>query len=225
MSEAISKLASVMQRDVETLKSIANNAANSTTNGYRAERSYLTNASASVGLANGDVSRQFTATDGAKVATARPLDLALDGPAWFVVQTPAGVRYTRDGQFTVSSSGVITTLAGDPLLSTSGEIHVEGPGIKVNQNGEVLTASGAHYQLHLPNVKIEKLLGNNLYSGTELGIAEHVRVHQGALERSNVDIGQEMIRMMETTRHFESMQRAVSAYDQMLNIGINELGK
>ncbi|MOA19363.1 flagellar basal body rod protein FlgG [compost metagenome] len=69
-------------------------------------------------------------------------------------------------------------------------------------------------------------MGNGLYmSQSEMVPASNYVLHQGMQERSNAALGNDMVRMMEVTRHVESMQRALSSYDGMLESGINQLGK
>jgi flagellar basal body rod protein FlgG len=69
-------------------------------------------------------------------------------------------------------------------------------------------------------------VGNGLYmANAPLTNATGFVVYQGAQERPNVDMTADMVRMMEVSRHIESMQRAIVAYDGVLNSGINQLGK
>lgn len=225
MSEAIMKLTDVLQRDLHTIQSVANNAANTVTNGYRAERNFSAIDGVQPGLISAAQTIAISNHEGAKAITQRPLDFVIVGDGWFSVKTGEGIRYTRDGHFMVSNLGILTTQSGHPVLSDDGEIALGDETFAMNMNGTLETKSGVSHQLRIASVAIKDLATDGLYAGDEIGINANAKVMQGALERSNVDVAQEMIRMMETTRHFESVQRAISAYDQMLNIGINELGK
>ena len=136
----------------QALDTAANNLANAGTNGFRAQRDYFRGVLAS-GLAFDEQGSQVgssvngfgvlggSSTDlgqGPVVATANPLDLALDGAGFFAIQTAQGVRYTRDGAFVRSSTGQIQTNAGEPLLDTAGKPIVlpSGP-VEISADGSV----------------------------------------------------------------------------------------
>ena len=117
----------------QALDTAANNLANASTNGFRAERDFFRGVLAS-GLSEdqqeagasqvgesingfgvlGGSSADFG--QGAMVATANPLDLAISGKGFFAIQTKQGVRYTRDGSFSASPTGQLQTATGEPVL-------------------------------------------------------------------------------------------------------------
>ena len=69
--------------------------------------------------------------------TGRSLDVAIDGPGFFVVQTPRGLRYTRAGGLTVDRAGLLTTAAGYPLMGGGGPIAVRSTGLSFSATGEI----------------------------------------------------------------------------------------
>ena len=119
----------------QALDTIANNLANSSTTGYLAERnvfsSVLTasgnasNSSLNLAINNYGVLGETTldTSQGALQKTGNDLDLALQGSAFFVIQTKNGPQYTRNGAFQVSSKGQLVTAAGDPVRRRKGSDH------------------------------------------------------------------------------------------------------
>lgn len=236
MSDAIAALSDAMRNDAETLRVIGQNVANIETVAYRREIAVM--------RPNFD-----EATDDARAALARPqtietsidqrpgtlkstsetLHLALEGPGFFVVDTPQGEALTRRGDFRLDNEGRLVTQAGLPVLGEGGAIHVAGatpqiaPDGNVRMNGEIVA------RLRIAQVASESRLvpiGGDLYSGAQLPEGnDAARVRQGFLEASNVESVQEMVRLMETMRHFEALQRFVRGYDDMTSKAITELGK
>ncbi|MEK6788401.1 MAG: flagellar hook-basal body protein [Pseudomonadota bacterium] len=240
MTNLIMALGGVIQREMDTLKSVSQNVANANTTGYRATRSFSVftasmpaQGTASAGIASrlsGIESHQAINSDaGALHFTGRQTDLAISGNAWFVVQTPEGTRLTRDGRFRTDAAGQLVNQAGYPVLSMNGPLVVGNGTFTMDVTGEVRADGQVRGQLKLQRVADVASLspvGNGLYSANApLLSAERYVVHQGLEERSNADLAADMVKVMEVSRHIESVQRALSAYDGMLNSGINQLGK
>ncbi|NUF13604.1 flagellar basal body rod C-terminal domain-containing protein, partial [Acinetobacter oleivorans] len=72
-----------------------------------------------------------------------------------------------------------------------------------------------------------KAEGNALYSASQVRQIDsnEYQIFQGKLEQSNTMMSQDMVKIMELSRHIESLQRAVNTYDNLLDSGINQLGK
>src|SRR5208282_5815979 len=137
------------------LDTAAANLANAQTPGYRAEREYfrsvllgpdaldsqLGETVNNFGLLGGD---RLSMVQGALGQTGNPLDLAIEGQGFFMVQTPNGVRYTRDGSFHRAPNGQLVTRAGEPVLSAAGQPIQVPPGeVTVGADGTVSLAGGA----------------------------------------------------------------------------------
>lgn len=240
MTDLIMALGRVIQREMDTLKTVSQNVANANTAGYRATRSFSAfqasmpaQGAALAGIASGlsaIESRQAIKSDaGALYFTGRQTDLAISGDAWFVVQTPEGTRLTRDGRFRVDAVGQLVNQAGHPVLGLNGPLVVGNGTFTMDAMGEARTDGQVCGQLRLQRVADAASffpVGNGLYSTNALLLnAQRYVVHQGLQERSNADLGADMVKIMEVSRHIESVQRALSAYDGMLNSGINQLGK
>lgn len=235
MTDLIMQLGGVIQREVDTLKDVSQNVANANTPGYRATRAFsvFTEATPPQGVTPGLLGIENLATiktdGGVLQLTGRPTDLAVSGDAWFVLQTPQGQQLTRDGRFRLDSAGQLVNQAGYPLLGLNGPLTIGHGVLKVDATGDISVDGQAQGQLKIVRVadsKTIKASGSGLYTTTApYLVTDRYVVHQGMQERSNADLGTDMVKIMEVSRHIESVQRALSAYDGMLNSGINQLGK
>lgn len=219
---------------------IANNLANLNTTGFKADRPVFetiyerqlyrqqgTQSQPIGALSAGAILRELY-TDfqpGALASTGNPLDVAIDGAGFFAIQTPQGVRYTRNGAFQLNAQGILTTREGYPVLGVNAQ-PVQVPRnaeIFIGENGAVL-ANGAQVGRLL-------IVQGNLTKdpdGYFVGAAqpvENTRVVRGALEASNVNMVREMVTMIELIRAYETHQKAIHTHDETLGRAINELAK
>jgi flagellar basal-body rod protein FlgF len=152
-----------------------------------------------------------SSTGGAIETTGNPLDLAIDGNAYFAVQTDQGERYTRDGSFTLDEQGRLVTAGGQPVLTDRGVVTIppDAGEVSVDPSGQISTRLGALGRLRLvsfDNRASLQAVGGNLFesvrapSGTN---ASSVRLVQGALERSDVQPTLEMAKLAEINRAYE----------------------
>jgi flagellar basal-body rod protein FlgF/flagellar basal-body rod protein FlgG len=138
----------------QALDTIANNLANASTVGYRAQHNVFSAVLAAANSTSDSPVNQainnfgvLSGTDmdtsqGALQKTGNPLDVAIQGSGYFVVQTPNGEMYTRDGSFQVSSKGQLITGAGDPVIGSKGTITVP-PGTVTISNDGTISSKGA----------------------------------------------------------------------------------
>jgi len=144
--------------------------------------------------------------------TNEPLDFGIVGNGFFAVQTPQGVRYTRDGQFTTSAQGLLTDGQGNDVLDQA------GAPIKVAADGTVPPST-----LGIFNVPNAVKQGENLFTGTAGGAAGGT-VRSGVLEESGVDPAKVMVEMVGSLRTFQSDQQAIQAIDQTLQAASTQVG-
>jgi flagellar basal-body rod protein FlgG len=163
--------------------------------------------------------------------TGNPFDLALDGPGFFKVQTRNGLRYTRDGALGLNKENTLVNRNGDPVLGDNGPIRVEGTEVSVGADGQIQADGVSVDRISVVDFKDPRLLlkeGANYYTdpgnAEELPRPEKTTLHQGYLEESNVDLTEEMIRMVEAFRAFESMQKGIQSIDEMTGKLINDPG-
>lgn len=222
MSEALQAIGRSLSDDVRALAAISHNVANMNTPGFRGVR-----AVASFDQAAG-VQRSIDLRSGGLNTTARPFDLALQGSGFFTVERDGQVLLMRAGAFRVDSSGLLSTLAGDRVLGTAGPIALPEGEATFAADGTVRVGGREVAQLQLVDVADSRYLrpmGEGRFAFEGGLVPAKAQVVQGALERSNVEPGDEMLRLMETMRHAESVQRAMSMYDKVLDVGINKLGE
>jgi flagellar basal-body rod protein FlgF len=203
---------------------IANDLANATTPGYKADRSSQ--------RAFGDLLLSNTRTGqvvgplgfGAQIAetvtdlrgqalrqTGEQLDFAVEGDGFFAVRTEAGVRYTRNGAFTEGPGGQLVDQLGNPVLTQNGEtIQVRDGAVDAGQHG-VFAVPGA-----------EKA-GNSHFTGNAAGQATG-RATGGALEGSGVDAARAMVDMIASLRSFEAGQKAIQTIDSTLERAATQVG-
>lgn len=238
MTDLIMALGSIIQRDTDTLRAISQNIANANTAGYRALNSFsafgMSKVADGAGIASElsslESHQSLRINAGAFNVTGRKTDIAISGDAWFVVLTPSGEMLTRDGRFRVDASGRLSTETGYPVMAQAGPLTVGAGAFALDTTGRAHDTEGRLLgQLRLQRVADATTLkpaGSGLYrASSPLLAADHYIVRQGVQERSNADLGVEMVKVMALSRHIESVQRALSAYDSMLNSGINQLGK
>lgn len=198
-----------------------------------------------------EVNEVFTDFDqGSLQRTENNFDLALDGRGFMTVQTERGERYTRNGAFTINQDGILMTHNGYPVLGENGIIRVQQNNFIINERGEVMVnaaidpndlASMANNDWSQPVIldrlkladfeKIRELKkeGDSLWKETEFSgppiPPENVKVVQGFLEKSNVNMIREMVDMIEVQRSYEANQKAVQTHDTELGRLINEVAR
>ncbi|MFP4687009.1 MAG: flagellar basal-body rod protein FlgF [bacterium] len=164
------------------------------------------------------------------------LDLALEGEGFFVVQTDdGGEAYTRDGSFTVNSDNELVTTRGKRVMGLEGVIQIPedmeslsitGRGQIVDQDNNIL-GNIQVAQFENP-VKMEQL-GDNMFRQGEnnprIDPPENYKIHQGFLERSNVDAIKQMIDMIEVNRHNEVQSTVIKQQNKLLGQAISRVGR
>jgi flagellar basal-body rod protein FlgF len=237
--------ASGMRARMESLDMLANNLANASATGFKADReSYSTWASADA-LAAQDASGapavQSPVVDhnwtdfsqGVITPTGNSLDLALDGPGFFVAQTPSGAKYTRGGDFHIDPQGVLSTRDGDPVQgSDNNPIRLDSAQpVEVSDTGEIRQNGAVTGQLKVVQFTAPLALskqGNNSFqlSASDLTpVASSARVRQGDVEAANVQPAETAVRLVSVMRQFEMLQKAMSLGNQMNQQAIQEVAR
>ena len=164
--------------------------------------------------------------------TGNPLDIALQGDGFFEVRVPDGVRYTRNGSFSLNADSALVTQNGDPVLGENGVIRVEGGNIDINAKGQITVDESMVDTLSVvtfvrPELLRKEGLSYSIYNGDKRDIVkpEEVIVKQGYLEESNVVVVEEMTKMIESLRTYESYQKVLQTFDEMTYKSVNEVGR
>ncbi len=204
---------------------ISHNLANSGTNGFKKEvfsfdrtLSKITNSAI-----------DFTA--GPIVRTGNETDLALEGQGFFKIRTAKGMRYTRDGAFSLNRDRVLVTRSGDPVLGPNGPLTIQVGNINIDGKGQVFADSQLVGSLSIVEFSNPQLLSkegrcyyNHGGDNTNIIAAGDPGIQQGYLEKSNVGATEEMIKMIETFRSYESIQKAIQSIDEITSKMVNDPG-
>lgn len=155
-------------------------------------------------------------------------DLALTSPGYFVVQTPAGERYTRNGHFQLDANGMLQTADGYALQGDKGPIGPLSSDFSVSANGTVVDKGQSLDRLRVVDIPADALKreGQSLYSASQpIQVSTASQVLQGSIETSNVDLSGQMIQMMTVMKAYEANQKVIQTQDEMLGKAVNEVGK
>jgi flagellar basal-body rod protein FlgF len=240
-----------MQHDVSRLERISNNLANTLTPGYRREVAVQragANASTASMFANAMETMVSTVVQdapgnraetkilrdtrsGSLRTTGQALDLALTGRGFFEVATSSGPAYTRHGQFQLDARARLVTAQGHAVMGMSGELTLAPGSFAIDNNGTLTQSGRTIGQLKVVDFDnasgLQQIEGGLFAAGrnaTALDSTE-IQVRQGFLENANVSSAHEMVELMQTMRHFESMHRVIQSYDDMLGSAMRRLGE
>jgi flagellar basal-body rod protein FlgF len=244
MDPLIAAAASGMQARMDSFDLLANNLANTSTSGFKADREFYNTYLSADALnapdpAVGDspvVERHWTDfSQGSITNTGNPTDLALSGRGFFAVNGPNGTLYTRNGGFQVSPQGQLVTAEGYPVRLSDGQAVTLDPNsaLVVGADGTVSQNGAALGQLQLVDFAdpslLEKGPGTTFQSPDPQKVAPqaatNVQVAQGKLESSNASSAESAARMVMLLRHFEMLQKAVKIGGDMNRQAIEEVAK
>ena len=207
---------------------IANDLANASTAGYKADRTtqqsfgslLLTNS-----LTGGTIGSQTTAVQVTGTVTdftpqplkdtGEPLDFAVNGDGFFAVRTNQGTRYTRDGQFAANAQGQLTTATGNLVLGRDNQPITVGADGKIDPR-----------RLNVVLLNNPRKTGDNLVTGTPGAVAGQTvgQVRSGSLEGSGADPTQAMVDMIASMRTYEAGQKVIHTIDETLGKAASSVG-
>jgi len=165
---------------------------------------------------------------GALQATDLKTDLALTSPGYFVVQTPGGERYTRNGNFQLDSQGMLQTPDGNAVLGEKGPIGPLSSDFSVSADGTVTDQGRNIDRLRVVDIPADALIreGQSLYSSSQpVQVSAGAQLLQGSIEASNVDLSGQLVQMMTVMKAYEANQKVIQTQDEMLGKAVNEVGK
>jgi len=206
---------------------LANNLANAETDGFKGMRVFAR-------LMEGALLAPDAATDfrqGALTPTGQPLDLAIEGDGFFVVQTARGERLSRGGSLRLDEAGRLVDGSGRVLLGERGPIVVPPGTVEVDRDGVV----------RVDGTEVGRLRIERLPEGAEpvrdegtlfVPAAERIRVpegerrvRQGFIERSNVNPLDGLVEMITVQRNYAAIERSIRVLDGVLERISNDIGR
>lgn len=218
--------ASAMAAQMLRQEIYAHNLANANAPGFRRSQlalhsfaAELAAAAPQLGRATGGVRTTATRLDlsqGALLTTQGKYDLAISGDGFFVLQTPTGLVYTRDGRFQRDAAGRLVSRQGYPLLGEKGPIVLPAADFTVTAAGEIHCQGQIVDRLRLVVPLNPRPLGYGMYGATRVQPASGSTITQGALEQANVNPIQELGRMMQGLRFYEANATALRYQDESL---------
>ncbi len=221
---------------------IANNLANLSTTGYKKDRinyEKFTKILDTSSLYPGqfrtipvDVITKATTVDlsqGPCRQTGNNLDVAIMGNGFFVVNTPDGLRYTRGGDFRLSSEGLLVNAQGYTVQGEGGDISLGAGHVVIDGKGNVSMDNAIVDKLQVVDIPAESIArkGNGVF-GVKPGFApetvESPDIAQGYLETANVEPVKEMVLMIETQRAYDAYQRVIKTLNDAYSKSMTNVG-
>lgn len=237
----IEGLVQSMQFQWQRHEILANNLANVSTPGFKRDDLALVpdnvaTASRSANVlqlpAGGSLMQWTDFSQGFVQGTGRGLDAAINGPGFFVIETPAGPRYTRSGAFSVGSNGVLVGPTGTPVLGRGGAITLTSSNVSIGASGEVFDGGRLVDTLRVVDFpKPYRFLkeGQGLYAPVDPAVpptdAKGYEIAGAALEASNVGTVQMMVTMIDVLRTYEAAQRAMQSVEEANKAATADIGK
>jgi len=244
MDPLTSAAASGMRSRIESLDMLANNIANASAPGFKADREFYNLYMSPEAADSPDgttpatlpvIERQWTDfAQGVLTPTSNSLDLALNGKGFFVANSSSGHIFTRNGSFRLSSQGELETSDGHAVLDTNGKpIVVDnsrpidiGPDGMVSQDGQQVA------QVNVVDFKDPSALvkrGSNYFAVDLASIspdtAPQTEIIQGQLEAANSQPAESAVRLVNIMRQFESLQKAMTIGNDMNRRAVDEVAK
>jgi flagellar basal-body rod protein FlgF len=170
--------------------------------------------------------------------TGNPLDVALDGKAFFVVQVNGEERYTRNGAFQINSQGQLVTNDGHQVMGTNGPITFQrgDQDISIARDGTITAREGNNTNIDSVRGKLRLVTfdqpqrlqkqGANLFSapnGVDAQAAVNAGVHQGTIEKANVNGVAEMAKMIEVMRAYTGIATMIQQLNDVRRASIERL--
>jgi flagellar basal-body rod protein FlgF len=233
--------ASGMRARMESLDLLANNVANASTGGYKADREFYSLYVAPEASGDDPVSsmpviqKQWTDfSQGLMQQTGNSLDVAISGKGFFAVQSARETLYTRNGNFRLAPDGKLVTADGYAVRATGGApltLNASRP-IEISKDGTVTQDGAVIGQLEVADFTSAGALskqGNNYFRVSDPTVkptpAAGVGVQQGSLEASNSGAAESAVRLVGIMRQFEMLQKAMTLGYDMSKQAIEQVAK
>lgn len=234
MDPLLISAASGMNARMEALDLVANNIANAGTASYKADNEFNNLFQSQFPF----VQKQWTDySQGNLTPAGNPLTLALSGPGFFALNTPAGIIYTRNGNFQISKSNQLQTPEGYTArnVDDQGKPILVDPAQAIDIDKDGVVRQGGREAGRIEVDTVEDPRANLKKQGTSYYAlsadapapkpAAATQVLQGTVEQSNVSVSEQAVRLLNVMRQFEMLQRAMTVGTNMDKQAIQEVAK
>lgn len=214
---------------------VVHNLANANTPGYKSERLIFVRRPGTDPMMEDSFSHDpvvlIDHSQGTIEKTGSPLDVAVQGDGYFVIETPKGERYTRNGSFTLNASGELVTKSGDAVLGEGGRITISGRKIEIGNGGNIIVDGSEAGKIKLVDFKKKDALvkrGMGLFEASakaEQSSVENPEMRAGYLETSNITAVKEMIEMIDIQRSFEAYLKVMQTISDQDRLSTSRVGK
>lgn len=195
------------------------------------------------GLAQQIMARPLGATERAFVAPYRmkttfepgrirlsgnPLDLAIQGNGFFEVKTPQGIRYSRNGMFSLDNQRRLVTNLGYPVMGTKGEIKIPVGKLEITSQGDIKVDDKPVATIKLvefPPDDMPQKFSEGLFVSDKATVSKNSLIQSGHIEESNVNAIGGMVQLIQGMRGYESAQKLIQTLDRMAETAIQDVGR
>ena len=170
---------------------------------------------------------------GNMVKTDNKFNVAIDGPGFFVVQTPFGERITRDGTFTINANSELVNMEGYRVMGQNGPVQLDGKRLHIDEQGYIFVGDKGDQLLDRLKVvavddqKTIKKVGHNLFmvpkEHAQPYDMQYMNVRQGFVEAANVNTITMMRSMIDVMRTYEANSKVISTYDSIMGRSVNDI--
>ncbi|WP_127078166.1 flagellar basal-body rod protein FlgF [Rhodomicrobium lacus] len=219
------------------LDTVAQNVANANTVGYRGTEMKFDSV---LSAADAQMTAFVTSKDsvvslgaGGLVKTGNPLDVALKGQGWLSVQTPAGRMYTRDGRMQMTTSGMLVSMRGDPVLDAGGaplQVDPNGPTPQIAEDGTITQNNERIGMIGVfvfgSDAKLSRVEGGFVSDKPAIAATDPAKsnIASGYVEESNVNAIKETARLIYVQRAFDEAASTIQSVESGLKSAIQALG-
>ncbi len=241
MPYTINDIAGIAAVKVNQLDLVANNVANVSTPGYKTEHmkaSFGDNLPDPTGDGVPRISASVYVdfSQGVLEKTGNPLDVALQGEGFFELETPAGLAYTRAGNFSIDRDGTLVDKLGHAVMGEGGRVNVSGSSVQIAENGVITVYDENGDESEAGTLKVvtfqnpdnlQRALNGLFIDPGQAGLqtAEQKKMQSGFLEMSNASAAREMTKMIDIQRTFELYQKAILTISEKDRLAVSRVGR
>ncbi len=160
--------------------------------------------------------------------TGNPLDIAVQGRGFLEVETPQGLRYTRNGMLSLDRDRRLVTGLGHPVMGTKGEIKIPPGKLDISAEGEIRVDEKPVATIKVMEFSDEDMpqkSSDGLFLSEKGAVSKNPQIQVGHIEESNVNSIGEMVKMIQGMRNYESTQKLIQTLDRMAEIAIQDVGR